>query len=154
MAIESNRIVRASGVFLLAAACLGGGCAIINRMDGVAESRAVQKTGIPADARILQMSETRMVLNQRYPVVRFLLRNAPSERRAVSGDDQVSDLASGPAAAAAWQYGTRQHRSPRPVEGRAGPLQVLTPAAGARQGTIGPIVLAAGGWSARWAQHR
>jgi hypothetical protein len=77
MAIESNRIVRASGVFLLAAACLGGGCAIINRMDGVAESRAVQKTGIPADARILQMSETRMVLNQRYPVVRFLLEVHP-----------------------------------------------------------------------------
>jgi hypothetical protein len=53
-------------------------CAVINRMDGTAQARELEKIGVPADATILKIWDTGMTVNHD-PVVGFLLEVHPRE---------------------------------------------------------------------------
>ena len=65
---------RGAGAGLLAVAV--SGCAFINHMDGVAQARQLQKTGLAAQATILRIWDTGMTVNDD-PVVGFLLEVRP-----------------------------------------------------------------------------
>jgi len=59
------------GLVLLAALFLPT-CALVDRVSGVSEARDLQKTGMPAQAKILRIWDTGMTVNDD-PVVGFLL---------------------------------------------------------------------------------
>ncbi len=77
--------MRSQGRNGLAAVIAGGlilqGCALADRMSGVAMARELQKTGQRAEALILQISDTGMSVNDD-PVVGFLLEVRPAGRSA------------------------------------------------------------------------
>src|SRR5437773_4328566 len=58
------------------AAMFLAGCGMIDRMDGVAQIKDLQKHGVSAKADVLQIWDTGMTLNHD-PVVGFLLRVYP-----------------------------------------------------------------------------
>jgi hypothetical protein len=47
----------------LVLAALFSGCALVDRMSGVAETRRLQETGVPASARILEIWDTGITVN-------------------------------------------------------------------------------------------
>jgi hypothetical protein len=55
-----------------------GGCGVINHIDGVAQANDLERTGRPAEAKVLELWETGMWVN-RDPVVGFLLEVHPPE---------------------------------------------------------------------------
>jgi hypothetical protein len=59
-------------------ACVFGGCVVVNHIDGVAQAEELQKTGLPAQATILQIWDTGTTVNDD-PVVGFLLDVRPQE---------------------------------------------------------------------------
>jgi len=61
---------------MIAAALLLQACAVVDRVSGVSEARELQKTGEPADARILSVWDTGMTVDDD-PVVGFLLEVFP-----------------------------------------------------------------------------
>jgi hypothetical protein len=65
-----------AGIILLVS-MTAGGCALANRMSGVSDAKALQKTGEPAEATILKIWDTGMTVNDD-PVVRFLLEVHPA----------------------------------------------------------------------------
>jgi hypothetical protein len=67
---------RIAGIMLLVSVTAGG-CALADRMSGVSDAKALQKTGEPAEATILKIWDTGMTVNDD-PVVRFLLEVHPS----------------------------------------------------------------------------
>jgi len=62
----------------LLAIFLHSGCAVVNRMSGITETRELQKTGQPAPAVILKIWDSGMSLNND-PVVWFLLEVHPPD---------------------------------------------------------------------------
>jgi hypothetical protein len=70
-----SRLIRVWMFCLLIAA---PGCAIVNRTTGVSQARELQKTGIPAEAKILELWDTGMTLNND-PVVWLVLEVHPKE---------------------------------------------------------------------------
>jgi hypothetical protein len=58
-----------------------GGCAVINRATGITQARELQRTGLPAEATILEISDTGMTLNED-PVVDFMLEVRPEGKEA------------------------------------------------------------------------
>ena len=64
-------------VMTLAALLLNSGCVIINNMSGITQTRELQKTGQPAQATILKISDSGMTLNDD-PVVLFELEVHPN----------------------------------------------------------------------------
>jgi hypothetical protein len=67
---------RIAGIMLLVSVTAGG-CALANRMSGVSDAKALQETGEPAEATILEIWDTGMTVNDD-PVVRFLLEVHPA----------------------------------------------------------------------------
>lgn len=59
-------------------AVLLSGCAVVNRMDGVAKARDLQKRGVGAEATILRVWDTGMTVNDD-PVVNLLLEVRPAD---------------------------------------------------------------------------
>lgn len=59
-------------LLLLIVAVLVSGCAIVNRMDGVAKAKDLQKHGLEAEATIVRVWDTGMTVNED-PVVGLLL---------------------------------------------------------------------------------
>jgi len=67
---------RIAGIMLLVSVTAGG-CALADRMSGVSDAKALQETGEPAEATILEIWDTGMTVNDD-PVVRFLLEVHPA----------------------------------------------------------------------------
>ena len=63
-------------LFALLAVFLQSGCAMINHMSGISETRELDKTGQPAEAVIVKIWDSGMTLNND-PVVWFLLEVHP-----------------------------------------------------------------------------
>jgi len=62
--------------FMMLVSLTAGGCVLADRMSGVSDAKALQKTGDPAEATILKIWDTGMTVNGD-PVVRFLLQVHP-----------------------------------------------------------------------------
>lgn len=65
---------RLLGIFLV----LATGCALIDRMSGVTDSRELQKTGIAAEARIVAIWDTGITVNND-PVIGMQVEVRPAE---------------------------------------------------------------------------
>jgi len=76
-----------AGIMLLAS-MTAGGCALANRMSGVSDAKALQKTGEPAEATILQIWDTGMTVNDD-PVVRFLLEVHPAGKASYQAETKL-----------------------------------------------------------------
>lgn len=63
--MRTLRSRRSSRTLALATALLlAGGCAMIDRMSGVAEAKKLQESGVAADARILAIWDTGITVNE------------------------------------------------------------------------------------------
>jgi hypothetical protein len=60
---------------------VAGGCAMIDRMDGVHEARTLQRTGEPAEAVVIDIWDTGITVNDD-PVVGLLVEVQPLDRPA------------------------------------------------------------------------
>jgi hypothetical protein len=65
----------------VALATTAGACAMIDRMDGVREAKALQRTGEAAEAIVVEISDTGITVNQD-PVVRLVVDVQPQNRPA------------------------------------------------------------------------
>ena len=100
----------------LMALCLLSGCvmSVINHMTGEDEANAIRRTGTVATARVLQISDTGMTLNND-PVVRFRLEVYPeggepfeAETKAVIGRLDIPRIQ--PGAELQVKYDRNDHR--------------------------------------------
>ena len=74
MRIEDGpMLLRSTVLVLVAAAVVSDGCAIVNKMSGVSEARAIQKVGEPAQATVLQVWDTGVTVNDD-PVIGLRVR--------------------------------------------------------------------------------
>ena len=65
-----------------------GGCALINRMDGVSQAMELRASGVLAEATILKIWDTGMTVNHD-PVVGFLLEVRPPEQEAYQAETKL-----------------------------------------------------------------
>lgn len=63
---------------LLLAAVLAAGCAIVDRVSGVSETRALQKTGVAAEATVQRLWDTGITVNQD-PVIGLEVEVRPAD---------------------------------------------------------------------------
>ncbi len=65
-------------LLVLAAVLVLGGCAVINRVDGVQQARELRRTGVAASGEILRIWDTGITVNND-PVIGALVRVTPPE---------------------------------------------------------------------------
>jgi hypothetical protein len=65
-----------------------GGCAVINRMDGMSQANELKRKGVPAEATIIKIWDTGMTVNND-PVVGFLLEVHPREGGAYQAETKI-----------------------------------------------------------------
>jgi hypothetical protein len=65
-----------------------GGCAVINRMDGISQAQELRVSGVLAEATVLKIWDTGMTVNQD-PVVGFLLEVRPRDRAAYQAETKL-----------------------------------------------------------------
>ncbi len=71
---------------------MAGGCALIDRMDGVHDAKVLHRAGEPAEAVVLDIWDTGITVNQD-PVVGLLVEVRPTDRpayRATIGKSLIS----------------------------------------------------------------
>ena len=76
-----------AGIMLLVSVTAGG-CALMDRLSGFSDAKALQKTGEPAEATILQIWDTGMTVNDD-PVVRFLLEVHPAGKPSYQAETKL-----------------------------------------------------------------
>jgi hypothetical protein len=65
-----------------------GGCAVVNRMDGISQAQELQVSGLVAEATVLRIWDTGMTVNEN-PVVGFLLEVRPPDRAAYQAQTKL-----------------------------------------------------------------